>query len=122
MSADGPSSTPSFPVREPLAARLADDLRMALGQGRLDALAIGALEAALRKAQDGWRLSMSGFLRLEDEIEALLTGAQVGRPLVEAVLSDLEDVFLAMWDRSTPASVPPALGAALRPATVRAGR
>jgi len=110
---------PALPIRLPLATRLADDLRAAVGHAALDPRTLGALETALRQVMNGWTLSVSRFLCVEDEVETLLTDAHVGRPLVDAVLTDLEDVFLSLWDRSTPASIPPTLGAVLRPVAVR---
>lgn len=63
------------------------------------------LDASLHQVLNGWGLSVSRFLRVQDEVEAVLTRAMVGRPLRERVLGDLADLFLALWNQPGALSV-----------------
>lgn len=95
---------PAVPVRVQLVTRLADDLRAAIGSTPLQTDDLRALDSALAQVMNGWNLSVSRFLRVEDDVETVLTRAEVERPAVEAVLRDLEDVFLSLWNQTrTPA-------------------
>ena len=89
---------PAYPVRVQLVGRLSDDLVTAVHSGVLAPDDFTRLEAALQQVMNGWGLSVSRFLRLQDEVEGLLMTACVARPLVERVLLDLEDVYLALWN------------------------
>jgi hypothetical protein len=89
---------PPYPVRLPLVGRLADDLRAATAVAMLAPSDVRALDAALRQVMNGWNLSVSRFLRVQDDVESVLVRASVDRPLVDRVLVDLEDVFLALWN------------------------
>jgi hypothetical protein len=90
---------PAMPVRLPLVRRLSDDLRAAIADATFTPADVALLDASLHQVLNGWSLSVSRFLRVQDEVEVVLTRAMVGRPLVERVLGDLEDVFLAVWNQ-----------------------
>ena len=89
---------PAFPVRVQLVARLAEDLRAAVTAATLTAADATVLETSLHQVLNGWNLSVSRFLRVQDDVEAVLTRGLVQRPLVERVLADLEEVFIALWN------------------------
>ena len=89
---------PALPVRVQLVARLAEDLRAAVTAATLTASDASVLETSLHQVLNGWNLSVSRFLRVQDDVELVLTRSAVQRPLVERVLGDLEDVFLALWN------------------------
>lgn len=89
---------PALPVRVQLVARLAEDLRAAVTSATLTAADATVLETSLHQVLNGWNLSVSRFLRVQDDVEVALTRGQVQRSLVERVLADLEDVFLALWN------------------------
>jgi hypothetical protein len=91
---------PAFPLRVQLVCRLSEDLRGAVGVATLTPADVGALDAALQQVMNGWNLSVSRFLRIQDDVEVVLTRAGVPRLLMERVLVDLEDVFLALWDQA----------------------
>lgn len=95
---------PAYPVRVQLIGRLSAGLRTAIGAATLEPDDVRCLDTALQQVMNGWSLSVSRFLRVQDDVEALLTRRGVGRPLVERVLVDLEDVFLAGWNH--PALLP----------------
>jgi hypothetical protein len=90
---------PAFPLRVQLVGRLSEDLRGAIGVATLTPADLAALDAALHQVMNGWNLSVSRFLRIQDDVEVVLTRASVPRPLVERVLVDLEEVFLALWNQ-----------------------
>ena len=90
---------PAFPLRVQLVGRLSEDLRRAIGGAALTPADLVALDAALHQVMNGWNLSVSRFLRVQDEVEVVLMRASVPRLLVERVLVDLEDVFLALWNQ-----------------------
>ena len=92
---------PAFPLRVQLVFQLSEDLRGAIGAATFTPADVVALDAALHQIMNGWNLSVSRFLRVQDEVEVVLTRATVPRPLVERVLVDLEDVFLALWNQPT---------------------
>jgi len=89
---------PAFPVRVQLVARLAEDLRAAVTSATLTAADATVLETSLHLVLNGWNLSVSRFLRVQDDVEVVLTRGLVQRPLVEQVLGDLEEVFIALWN------------------------
>lgn len=97
---------PAMPLRVQLVRRLSEDLRAAIADAAFTPADVAVLDASLHLVLNGWNLSVSRFLRMQDEIEVVLTRAMVGRPLVERVLGDLEEVFLALWDQ--PAGPSPA--------------
>jgi len=92
---------PAVPLRVQLVFRLSEDLRGAIGAATFTPGDIIALDAALHQVMNGWNLSVSRFLRVQDEVEVVLTRASVPRLLVERLLTDLEDVFLALWNQPT---------------------
>src|SRR5262245_61462559 len=89
---------PALPLRVQLVGRLSDDLREAIADAAFTPADVALLDASLHQVLNGWSLSVSRFLCVQDDVELLLTRAMVGRPLVERVLGDLEDVFLALWN------------------------
>jgi hypothetical protein len=88
---------PGMPLRVQLVGRLSEDLRAVIADATFTSADVAALDASLHQVLNGWSLSVSRFLRVQDDVEVVLTRAMVGRPLVERVLGDLEDVFLALW-------------------------
>jgi hypothetical protein len=96
---------PAMPVRVQLVRRLSDSLRAAMADAAFTPADVAALDASLHQVLNGWNLSVSRFLRVQDEVEAVLARAMVGRPLRERVLGDLEDVFLALWNQPGALSV-----------------
>jgi hypothetical protein len=99
---------PALPLRVQIIKRLSDDLHAAIADAAFAPADVALLDASLQKVLNGWSLSVSRFLSVQDDVELVLTRAMVGRPLVERVLGDLEDVFLALWNHpgamSSPAS------------------
>jgi hypothetical protein len=89
---------PALPVRVQLVARLAEDLRAAVTAATLTAADATVLETSLHLVLNGWNLSVSRFLRVQDDVEVVLTRGLVQRPLVEQVLGDLEEVFISLWN------------------------
>ena len=90
---------PAMPLRVQLVGRLSEDLRAAIADATFAPADVAVLDASLHQVLNGWSLSVSRFFRVQDEVEAVLTRALVGRPLVDRVLGDLEDVFLALWNQ-----------------------
>ena len=73
-----------------LVGRLSEDLRAAIADATFAPADVAVLDASLHQVLNGWSLSVSRFLRVQDEVEAVLTRAMVGRALVDRVLGDLE--------------------------------
>ena len=91
---------PAMPLRVQLVGRLSEDLRAAIADATFAPADVAVLDASLHQVLNGWSLMVSRFfLRAQDEVEAVLTRAMVGRVLVDRVLGDLEDVFLALWNQ-----------------------
>jgi hypothetical protein len=90
---------PAMPLRLQLVGRLSEDLRAAIADATFTPADVAVLDASLHQVLNGWSLSVSRFFRVQDEVEVVLTRAMVGRPLVERLLGDLEDVFLALWNQ-----------------------
>ncbi len=90
---------PAMPLRVQLVGRLSEDLRAAIADATFAPADVAVLDASLHQVLNGWSLSVSRFFRVQDEVEAVLTRAMVHRPLVDRVLGDLEDIFLALWNQ-----------------------
>ena len=76
---------PAMPLRVQLVGRLSEDLRAAIADATFAPADVAVLDASLHQVLNGWSLSVSRFFRVQDEVEAVLTRAMVGRALVDRV-------------------------------------
>ena len=70
---------PAMPLRVQLVGRLSEDLRAAIADATFAPADVAVLDASLHQVLNGWSLSVSRFFRVQDEVEAVLTRAMVGR-------------------------------------------
>jgi hypothetical protein len=89
-----------------LVGRLSASLLDALGTRPIPDYEMAVLAGALDAAVDAWVLSVSGFMRLNDEVRGVLERIGAGAPQIERVLEDLESIFLELWMGDSPARMP----------------
>jgi len=88
---------PAMPLRVQLVGRLSEDLRAAIADATFAPADVAVLDASLHQVLNGWSLSVSRFFRVQDEVEAVLTRALVGRALVDRVLSTISANVRIAW-------------------------
>ena len=91
---------PAMPLRVQLVGRLSEDLRAAIADATFAPADVAVLDASLHQVLNGWSLSVSRFFRRSGRGRGRADeGHWSAGPLVDRVLGDLEDVFLALWNQ-----------------------
>jgi hypothetical protein len=85
------------PTPDHVARRFMADVKTAVAGCSLTPEDTVALARALHAVSDAHAMSVTEFLRLQDDVTELLRGGGAPDDLVERVSVDLEDVFLALW-------------------------